>query len=125
MGACWLSWFANGGTGRGSPFCRRADLGQNTIVNPVLVPPLLGIYLHPGDHHAEVNVLAECHPSRTADADLLLLADRVAHLDSDLAQVAIEALKRVTVVKDDAVTVKPKPVGIDNPAGIRRGHRRA
>src|SRR4051794_37449638 len=102
MGTCWLSWFANRGTGRGSPFCRRADLAQNTVVNPVLVPPLLGIYLHPGNHHAEVNVLAECHASCTANADLLLLPDCVAQLDSDLAQVAVEALKRVTVIKDDA-----------------------
>ena len=39
----------------------RPNLAQDSVVNPVVVPPLLGVHLIAGNQHAEVNVIAKRH----------------------------------------------------------------
>src|SRR5689334_22788758 len=83
----WLCRFAHRSIRRGCPFGLRAYLAQDSVVNPVFIPPFLRIDLYARDHHAEVNMIAECHTRCTAYADLLLLCDSVAHLHEQLAHV--------------------------------------
>src|SRR4051794_10862741 len=87
------------------PFRRRTDLTQNPIVNPVLVPPFLGIDLVAGNQHAEMHVIPESHARRAADSDLLLFGYPVAHFHANLAHVTIEAFERIAVIDDHAISV--------------------
>src|SRR5579883_50085 len=100
------------------------DFAQDTIVNPVLVPPLLRVDLNAGDHHAEVNVVAKRHAGGSADADLLLFRNVIAHFDENAAHVAVKALQRIAVVDNDAVSVKAETVGVDHASGVGGLHRR-
>ena len=95
----------------------------DAVVNPVLVPPFVGIDLIASDEHAEVHVIAERHACRAADADLLFLLDHVAHLYVDPAHVPVKALQCVAVVEDDAIAIYAEPVRVDDLARVGGRHR--
>src|SRR5437764_10617493 len=92
---------------------RQLDATGNVVLDPVRIPPFPGIDLHTFELHAEVDVVASGHTRHTALAHHLPALHRVAFVNVDLAQMAIDRLQAVAVVDDDAVAVdserRPKP----------------
>src|SRR6266566_4206978 len=84
---------------------RRADLAQDAVVDPVLVPPFDGIRLYAVDLHAEVQVVAARESGGAAQTHDLAFLDHVAGLHIDLIQVAVEGLQTKPVIHDDAVAI--------------------
>ena len=72
-------------------------------MDPVLVPPLPRIDLDAVHLHAEMHVNAAGQAGLARDSDSLTLVDPVAHLDADLAQVAIDRLHPVSVIQHNAI----------------------
>ena len=68
----------------------------------------------------EVQVIAAGQAGRVAAADLLAAGHRVADLDVERHQVAVERLHAQAVVDDHAVAVDAEPAGVDDGAGGRR-----
>src|SRR5215472_9916949 len=81
------------------------DSFRNVILNPMRVPPFLGIYLHPIELHAEVNMVATGHPCLSAQSQDLSLFHRVSVVHIDSAEVTVNGLQTVAVIEDNAVAV--------------------
>ena len=50
-----------GRAGRRRTFGWRTDFTQDPVLDPVFIPPLLGIHLYACNHHAEMHMVAEGH----------------------------------------------------------------
>src|SRR4030095_11503983 len=66
------------------------ELSQNPILDPVCIPPLDRVHHLSVHEHREVEVIAAGHSGHAAAADLLFLVHRLASLDVDRGEVAIE-----------------------------------
>jgi hypothetical protein len=57
------------------------------VVDPVVIPPLNGIYLDPVHLHWKVKVVAACKSGGSALSDWLTAVDQISFLHGDLAKV--------------------------------------
>ena len=92
----------------------------NVILNPVRVPPFLGIDLYAIKLHGEMDVVAAGHPGHAALAHDLAALDRIAFVNVDVAHVAVDRLQSVTVVDHHAIAVDSQWRRPDDTAVIRR-----
>jgi hypothetical protein len=78
------------------------------------IPPFLGIYLHPIELHAEVNMIATGHPGLSAQSHDLSLFHHVSVVHIDSAEVPVDGLETVAMIEDNAVAVDAKRSRIDD-----------
>ena len=71
---------------------RKVYSSRDVILNPVCVPPFLGIDLNAVELHREMDAVASGHASLAAHAHHLTLLHRVAFMDINPAEVAIDRL---------------------------------
>src|SRR5271166_394743 len=71
---------------------RKIHPPRDVILNPVCVPPFLGIDLNAVELHREVDVVASRHAGLAADTHHLALLHEVAFLDINPAEMAIDRL---------------------------------
>ena len=96
----------------------QVDAAGDVILDPVGIPPLFGVDLDAVELHAEVDVVAAGHAGLAALAQDLALFDKVAFVDGDFAEVAVDGLQTVAVVEHDAVAIDAERGGIDDPAVV-------
>src|ERR1019366_1333074 len=97
---------------------RQIDALCYVVLNPVAIPPFLGIDLHAIQLHREVNVIAASHSCHAALSHHLAALDHVALMHIDVAKMAVDCLQPVTMVDDYAVAVDPQRRGIHDSAII-------
>ena len=78
---------------------------MNVVLNPVFVPPFDWIHLDAVDLHGEVKMIATSQARGTRFAHALAALHRVAFFHREFAQVAIDRLKTVAVIYNDAIAV--------------------
>src|SRR5207253_4437 len=81
----------------------RCQLCLNAVANPVRVPPLDGAHRNAVEQDREVQVVAAGESRLAAAPDYLRSLHRIARLDVDRAQEAVERLQAAAVVEDDGV----------------------
>src|SRR6516165_2830932 len=95
---------AGGRWSRGSGIeSRQVDTAGNVVLNPVRIPPLLGIDLHAIQLHCKVNVISSGHARHAALAHHLPALHYVALMHIDVAQVTINGLQSIAVIDHDAI----------------------
>ena len=88
------------------------------VLNPVRIPPFLGIDLHAIELHGEMDVVAAGHAGHAALAHDLATLHHVALVHVDVAHVAVDGLQAVAVVDHNAVAVDAQRRGLDDAAVI-------
>src|SRR5579863_297671 len=83
----------------------RIHLAQDTVLDPVLIPPLDGIHLDAIDLHGEVQVISSGETRGTALAERLALFHHVAGFDGELTEMAVNGLQAIAVVNHHTVAV--------------------
>src|SRR5450432_527260 len=113
--ACWLGF-----NRRPIGLCRvRVKLAQNTVADPVLVPPLARVDLHAVYLHAEVYMNAQRQAGCARHAETLVLLDHIANLDVNMIQVPVDGLQRIPMIDNHAVSVDSQIAGPGHAAVIR------
>src|SRR5438876_9826715 len=95
------------GTGRG----RLVQLSLDAILDPVGVPPFDRVDRMAIDQHGEVQVIAASKSGHPAAPDRLAFFHRIANLDIERPEMAVEGLNAHAVVENNAVAVDAKPTG--------------
>ena len=78
------------------------------VLDPVRVPPFLGVDLHAVELHGKVNVIAPGHARHAAQTHHLAALDRIAFMHVDPAHVPVDGLQSVAMIDDHAVAVDAK-----------------
>src|SRR5581483_1276961 len=107
LGEAWKD-ACNGSVSEAGEFHPPGDV----ILNPVSVPPFLGVDLHAFELHAEVDVVAAGHAGVAAVTHDLSALDQVAFVNRERAQMAVDGLQSVAVVEHDAVAINAKRGGV-------------
>src|ERR1035437_10397587 len=97
---------------------RQVNAPGYVVLNPVAIPPFLGIDLHPVKLHGEVNVIASCHSGHAALAHYLATLDCVAFVHVNMAHVPVDRLQSVSMIHDKAIAVDAERSRIDHTAVV-------
>jgi len=92
------------------------------ILDPVGIPPLLGINLNTFELHAEVNVVAPCHAGLAALAHDLAAFHHVTLVYRNFTQVSVDGLQAIAVIYHNAIAVDAELGSIHYTAIVRRLH---
>src|SRR5208282_1170894 len=126
MARTFTTWADNGQHNRQSQKWKSiAEASQahafcNMILDPVAIPPLLGIDLNAFQLHAEVNVVAPRHAGLAALAHDLAALHHVTFVDRNFTQVAVDGLQAIAVVYHYAIAVDAERGSIHYTAIVRR-----
>src|SRR5579859_3208645 len=74
------------------------DALRDVVLNPVRIPPFLGVDLDAIELHGEVDVIAAGHARHAALAHYLAALHHVALVQVEVAHVAVNSLQSVTVI---------------------------
>src|SRR5688500_14547260 len=96
---------------RGAASSELLQLRRDAVLDPVGIPPFLRIDLHRLQDHRVMQVVAAGEAAGAAVAEGLAALHRVADLDREAAQMAVQGQQAVAVVDDDGVAVDAEEVG--------------
>src|SRR5579863_6620138 len=81
------------------------DALGDVVLDPMRIPPFLGIDLHAVKLHGEMDMVAAGHAGHAALAHDLAASDQVALMHVEVAHVAVNGLQAIAVIEHNAVAV--------------------